>query len=310
MSDIKNFYNLLKYDSDKCTNCNTCVEACKYGALSFDDELKFDIDRCVGCKACVEQCCNHALYFSVNEYDDIQNGINLVPTNVDPKNTYIKDAKTKLFAEKIRLLNQIFEMIEHTNFLLKENCMDALIIFDDYKYYLQEKQKVLDLGSSNILNHFSKVKSINFFAQYVEKKLSDYSPVINLYGVPFEEKIELNKIRNLVISDTPYNSYETFSIYDLLKQYARFSKLSFDYSVEEYGQTDEIMLINKYNKIRIKKVSSLEEITEQLLDDYQFIILGTKPVFDNDINLFVDEEVNQFYKHLVKQHNDIYLRRI
>jgi ferredoxin len=39
-----------------CISCGTCVEACRFGARTFDDGLKIDQDKCYGCGLCVEAC--------------------------------------------------------------------------------------------------------------------------------------------------------------------------------------------------------------------------------------------------------------
>jgi ferredoxin len=41
---------------DKCVNCGTCVDACRFGAREFDGELKLDPGKCYGCGVCVAAC--------------------------------------------------------------------------------------------------------------------------------------------------------------------------------------------------------------------------------------------------------------
>ncbi|TET82200.1 4Fe-4S dicluster domain-containing protein [candidate division TA06 bacterium] len=44
-------------DSDKCTNCGTCVDICYFGARRLDgDQLATDRDNCYGCGLCIDAC--------------------------------------------------------------------------------------------------------------------------------------------------------------------------------------------------------------------------------------------------------------
>lgn len=47
---------LLKIDSERCTACGACVDACPFGALKVDAVAVVDMDRCTLCGACVEAC--------------------------------------------------------------------------------------------------------------------------------------------------------------------------------------------------------------------------------------------------------------
>lgn len=46
----------LHVDTDRCTLCGACVDACPFGALALDASVKVDADRCTLCGACVEAC--------------------------------------------------------------------------------------------------------------------------------------------------------------------------------------------------------------------------------------------------------------
>ncbi|MHA1723327.1 MAG: glycyl-radical enzyme activating protein [Promethearchaeota archaeon] len=53
----------------KCIGCKICIETCRQGALSFDDDgLYIDHKKCVGCGRCVEECPSTALHRFGKEY--------------------------------------------------------------------------------------------------------------------------------------------------------------------------------------------------------------------------------------------------
>ena len=53
-------------DTEKCTGCGDCVEACPLDAISLQDEVAVvDEDTCTECWLCAEECPNDAIALPV-----------------------------------------------------------------------------------------------------------------------------------------------------------------------------------------------------------------------------------------------------
>jgi heterodisulfide reductase subunit A-like polyferredoxin len=49
-------------DAELCTGCESCLDRCRFGALSIVEEVcRVDPDRCLGCGQCVSVCPTEAL---------------------------------------------------------------------------------------------------------------------------------------------------------------------------------------------------------------------------------------------------------
>jgi pyruvate formate lyase activating enzyme len=70
----------LEWLKHKCIGCKICVDTCKQGALSFDEEvgIKIDRDKCISCGECVEECPSTALHMLGTWWDlkDLFNEVN------------------------------------------------------------------------------------------------------------------------------------------------------------------------------------------------------------------------------------------
>lgn len=53
----------LEWFKHKCIGCNTCIELCKYKALTFNENgLKIDRELCISCAECSDECPSTALH--------------------------------------------------------------------------------------------------------------------------------------------------------------------------------------------------------------------------------------------------------
>ncbi len=67
----------ITWDKEKCDNCNSCIEECRYGANKFNDRGDYEImfHNCTYCQHCVEVCPNDAISFKGKYYKDFQKGL-------------------------------------------------------------------------------------------------------------------------------------------------------------------------------------------------------------------------------------------
>ena len=46
-----------KVDAEKCTGCESCIDACPSEAIKMENEKAvIDVDACVDCGVCVDEC--------------------------------------------------------------------------------------------------------------------------------------------------------------------------------------------------------------------------------------------------------------
>ena len=63
---------LINRDSDRCIQCQVCVNQCSFGANYYDEadnEVRSHEDKCVGCHRCAVFCPTNALTISYNPLD-------------------------------------------------------------------------------------------------------------------------------------------------------------------------------------------------------------------------------------------------
>jgi Na+-translocating ferredoxin:NAD+ oxidoreductase RNF subunit RnfB len=54
-----NYISLI--DEEKCTGCETCLERCKFNAITVNDIAHIDRDKCLGCGLCAVTCPSDAI---------------------------------------------------------------------------------------------------------------------------------------------------------------------------------------------------------------------------------------------------------
>lgn len=74
----------LKWDKDKCTHCNACVESCNHKANGFNgkDEYEVNSHNCTLCQHCLKVCPIGAITLTGSTYLDFQKGLALCAKTV------------------------------------------------------------------------------------------------------------------------------------------------------------------------------------------------------------------------------------
>ncbi|MBD3253505.1 MAG: hypothetical protein GF383_00350 [Candidatus Lokiarchaeota archaeon] len=52
---------LSSVDIEKCVGCGTCIDRCKFGAITVDEVAEIEKDKCVGCGLCAVTCPENAI---------------------------------------------------------------------------------------------------------------------------------------------------------------------------------------------------------------------------------------------------------
>ncbi|MBD3213858.1 MAG: hypothetical protein GF311_14710 [Candidatus Lokiarchaeota archaeon] len=62
---------ISEVDEEKCLGCGTCIERCKFGAITVGDVAVIDRNKCVGCGLCAVTCPEEALSMKRFEREEI-----------------------------------------------------------------------------------------------------------------------------------------------------------------------------------------------------------------------------------------------
>lgn len=148
-------YNIqLLYDADKCIHCQSCVKACKSGALTHENnKIVVDYSKFDGNLDCVKVCPTHALtnegeYMSVEDvvkvclqdkdfYEESDGGITISGGEGMSQPAFLK--------ELIPVLKSfgLHTAIETTGYIHKETFKELAVLFDlllfDIKHYDSKK---------------------------------------------------------------------------------------------------------------------------------------------------------------------------
>jgi ferredoxin len=62
---------IAKIDENLCVACSTCLERCKFGAITIDEVSKINIDKCMGCGLCAVTCPEGAITMKRFEREEI-----------------------------------------------------------------------------------------------------------------------------------------------------------------------------------------------------------------------------------------------
>ena len=78
-SDLHALEGGLSWEADKCTQCRMCIDACRYGANSFNKDGRYEIfyHHCVYCQHCANACPQRAITLAATSFIDFQEGMAL-----------------------------------------------------------------------------------------------------------------------------------------------------------------------------------------------------------------------------------------
>ncbi|TFG02489.1 MAG: hypothetical protein EU542_04845 [Promethearchaeota archaeon] len=68
---------LSKVNIEKCIGCRTCIERCKFGAITVDDVASVNEKKCVGCGLCAVTCPENAITMVREEREEIPSLTNI-----------------------------------------------------------------------------------------------------------------------------------------------------------------------------------------------------------------------------------------
>jgi carbon-monoxide dehydrogenase iron sulfur subunit len=101
-------------DQEKCDGCKWCLEACAYGAITYDSEANTVIvcDLCDGKPVCKEMCPEEAIDFVSQESDIIETWVAASRKWIDASNRLVKMAKGEGASDFLAESKEIMERVD------------------------------------------------------------------------------------------------------------------------------------------------------------------------------------------------------
>lgn len=62
---------IAKVDTELCVGCETCIERCKFGAITVNDVSEINLEKCLGCGLCAVTCPSNAIIMKRFERETI-----------------------------------------------------------------------------------------------------------------------------------------------------------------------------------------------------------------------------------------------
>jgi len=62
---------IAKVDTELCVGCETCIERCKFGAITVNDVSEINLEKCLGCGLCAVKCPNDAITMKRVEREEV-----------------------------------------------------------------------------------------------------------------------------------------------------------------------------------------------------------------------------------------------
>lgn len=301
--NIYNFSNIIKYDYNKCTKCNQCIDICKTKALSLHNgKIVFKKEYCIACEKCIKTCSPHALYYFINDSKVYgANATAIIPVNADKKyllNNYDLIYDTKI-GEKIKVIETAFEMEKKTSQLINDEIKETLIISD-----IDNIDLILKNQKTNIYNYLSKIKNHYYLTSYICRLNSKNKNLkIAFFGIPFQQKMFFENMKMVdELCDIPFKPNKYYSPLDTLLTYMELCKLKPSIQIEnlDFKKTNIIKLTNKYLSLNVLITNNIEYLLSCNYLEYDFILILEKDYYTHMENLLKDEEINKIYKAKLK----------
>lgn len=304
MNNQIKLYNLLKFDSDKCTRCKKCIYVCdKGGILLFNDMIELNKKYCFACRKCLGECKYNAIYYNIEE--GILEGNNvaaIIPYNADKAfiNKKYADIITYELGEKVKVVETAFEMDRQTSKKINEDINTPLVISDYSNINL-----FINIKYPKFVKYLSRVKNVYYISSYLYRLLNKNKNIkIAAYAVPFESKLYFEDIKIIdELCDIPFKTSHKYNLLDIINTYIHIGKFNNDQPIDilEVSNNKTITLSNGYIDVNILLINDMEYLSGIDYSKYDFIFVCKETLYRSNGNLLKDEELNKLYKTKLKQ---------